>query len=68
MIGNIKLTECKNHHFFALIKHVTLFILLISFNLEGQYRFDYEIDSSEVEACCLYDQWKQFPEERWSCV
>jgi hypothetical protein len=67
MIGNIKLTDCKNHHFFALIKHVALFILLISFKLEGQYRFDYVIDSSEVEQCCPCSQWKQFPEGRWCC-
>ena len=44
-----------------------LFILLISFKLEGQYQFDFEIDSSGVEEWDIWKQWEQFPEDRWCC-
>lgn len=64
---NLKLSDYKNHHFFALTKYLTLIILLISFKLEGQYHFSFEIDSSEVEDCWLEGEWKQVPGQRWCC-
>lgn len=67
MNANIKLTECKNHHFFSFIRIIALFILLFSFKLEGQYRFDFENDSSGVSACNLGPGWTQLPEGRWCC-
>jgi Lamin Tail Domain len=67
MIGKIKLWDYKNHHFFFLIRYFLLFILLFSFKLEGQYRFDFEIDSLNVEMKCPCSQWKQLPAGRWCC-
>jgi hypothetical protein len=67
MIGIIRLTECKNHYFFSFIKNVLLFILLISFKLEGQYRFDFEIDSSGAAGCCSGNGWVQVPAGCWCC-
>ncbi len=40
---------------------------MVSFKLEGQYRFDFEIDSSGAAECCLWSDWKQVPEDRWCC-
>jgi len=40
---------------------------MFSFNLEGQHRFDFEIDSIHRPNSCLSELWKQFPEGRWSC-
>ena len=34
--------------------------------MEGQYQFDFEIDSSGVGEC-LGNSWKQLPEKRWCC-
>jgi len=48
------------------MRYISLIILLISFKLEGQYRFDFEIDSSGVEDCTR-SAWKQLPEQRWCC-
>lgn len=39
----------------------------MSFKLEGQYHFNFEIDSSEVENCRLEGEWKQVPAQRWCC-
>ncbi|RLD69647.1 MAG: hypothetical protein DRI98_09980, partial [Bacteroidetes bacterium] len=66
MIANLKLSVCKNHHFFAYTRYILLIILLISFKLEGQYQFDFEIDSSGMGRC-LGSTWIQVPEQRWSC-
>jgi len=40
---------------------------MFSFNLEGQHRFDFEIDSLHGSGSCLDQDWKQLPEERWCC-
>lgn len=63
----LKFSDCKNHHFFALFRYFALFILLFPFKLEGQYRFNFEIDSSGRAQCCLEGNWQQFPHERWCC-
>jgi len=44
-----------------------IIFFLFSFKLEGQYRFDFENDSSEVFNCCSGPEWIHFPEGRWSC-
>jgi hypothetical protein len=44
-----------------------LFILLISFKLEGQYRIDFEIDSSGKDGGCPGSAWVQVPADRWCC-
>jgi hypothetical protein len=67
MIENIRLTVCKNHHFFSLFGYICLIIFLFSFKLEGQYRFDFENDSSGFHACCSGPGWMQYPEGRWCC-
>jgi hypothetical protein len=65
MIVWFKLSECKNQHFFALIRYLVLIILLFPFKLEGQYRFDFEFDSSGAEQCALGEGWSQVPGQRW---
>ncbi len=35
--------------------------------MEGQYRFDFENDSSGVFECCPGPGWTQLPEGRWCC-
>ena len=40
--------------------------MLVSFKLEGQHLFDFEIDSSVVEEC-PGSAWKQVPQQRWCC-
>lgn len=49
------------------MRYMTLIFLLISFKLEGQYRFDFEIDSSGVVECCSGGVWTQVPGRRWCC-
>jgi len=49
------------------MRYFPLIILLFSFRLEGQYHFDFEIDSSEMENCCLGEAWNQVPGQRWCC-
>ena len=49
------------------MRYIALIILLISFKLEGQYQFDFEIDSSGVVECFSGGMWRQVPEQRWSC-
>jgi hypothetical protein len=67
MIVILKLSECKNHHFFALIRYFILIILLFPFKLEAQYRIDFETGSTGVENCCLEAGWRQVPGQRWCC-
>jgi hypothetical protein len=67
MIAKLKFPDCKNQHFFTHMRCLVLIILLFSFKLEGQYRFDFEIDSSGMEECCLIGPWFQVPAERWCC-
>ncbi len=40
---------------------------MFSYSLEGQYQFDFEIDSLHGIDCCLSPDWKQLPEARWCC-
>jgi hypothetical protein len=49
------------------MRYIALVILLISFKLEGQYQFDFEIDSSGGIECFLEGMWRQVPEQRWCC-
>ena len=49
------------------MRYLVLIILLFSYKLEGQYHFDFEIDSSGVEDCCSEGMWRQEPEQRWCC-
>jgi hypothetical protein len=67
MIAKLKFPDCKNQHFFTHMRCLVLLILLFSFKLEGQYRFDFEIDSTGLEECCLDGRWFQVPAERWCC-
>jgi len=67
MIANLKLSVCKIHHFFSLIKHVALIFLFLPVGIYGQYRFDFEIDTAGTGSCCLFSEWKQIPLDRWCC-
>lgn len=39
--------------------------MLLPFKLEGQYQFEFEIDSSGADPCELGPGWTQVPAERW---
>jgi hypothetical protein len=67
MIANLKLSVCKIHHFFSLIKHVALIFLFLPVGIYGQYRFDFEIDTAGTGSCCLFSGWEQLPANRWCC-
>ena len=41
--------------------------MIFSFKLEGQYRFDFENDSSVASECNLGPGWTQLPGGRWCC-
>jgi hypothetical protein len=67
MIANLRLSVCKIHHFFSLIKYVGLIFLFLPVGIYGQYRFDFEIDSAGTGSCCQFSEWEQLPENRWCC-